>query len=260
MMYNKKLFLTSLAAISALMVTASIPYAAAHASWTISPHDTVANYQNKRISVVIGETDEPAYSDELANFELTISDANTRLKVPNAFRDYTNANAQALWVDAYFYPKGTTPGLVGADCGTTKVKTSKDDTSVDCNAAPGFSASKLGQNVRNIFGKPGVYQADAQWYTEAGRTLYHMYGKINYYNDVMIPIDIWTDGIAANSKATNGQSTFTAGGGFGLGDRTTQFWPQNSEQPENMRQAMADNFNLLEEIKNLVNSILNPIS
>jgi hypothetical protein len=256
MMYNKKLFLTTLGVISALMVAASIPDAAAHASWTISPHDTVNNYLNKKIRVVIGETDEPAYSDELANFELTISDANTLLKVPNAFRDFTNANAQALWVDAYFYPTGTTPGLTGADCGTTKVKTSPTDTAYVCGPAAGYTAEKTGQNVRNIFGKPGVYQADAQWYTEAGRTLYHMYGKINYYNDVMIPIDIWTDGTAANSKATNGQVTFTSGGSFGLTDRTTQFWPQNSEQPENMRQAMADNFNLLEEIKNLINSLL----
>lgn len=238
------------------MVTASIPDASAHASWTIPPPDTVANFANKKISVVIGETDEPAYSDELANFELTIRDVNTRLPVLNAFRDFTNANAQSLWVDAYFYEKGTTPGVTGTDCGT-KVKQNPTDGTYSCipNGSP---VAKTGQNVRNIFGKPGLYQATDQWYTETGLTLYHLYGKVNYYNDAMIPLDVWTDGV--NVKiATNGQTANIAGsGGFGLGDRTTKFWPANEDQPENMRQAMGESLNLLEVIRGFVESLLPP--
>jgi hypothetical protein len=72
----------------------------------------------------------------------------------------------------------------------------------------------------------------------------------------MVPLDVWTDGSSPNSKATNGQKTFTFGGGFGLHDRTDSYWPENSEQPENMRQAMADNFNLLEEIRELIENLL----
>jgi hypothetical protein len=258
-MINKKRLLIPLSVISILMfMTASFPDAEAHASWTIPPPSSVHNFENKKLSVVIGETDEPAFTDEMANLEIIIRDVNTRLPVPNAFRNFNAQNAQSLWVDAYFYAKGTPPGLNNhAHCGTT-VKQSPSDSSYGC-APTGNHIAKTGQNVRNQFGKTGYYQAADQWYTKTGLTLYHLYGMINYYNDVMIPVDIWTDGQSIK-LGTNGEiSNIIGGGGFGLHDRTAIFWPPNSEQPENMRQALADNWNFLEALRVGINQIISSL-
>jgi hypothetical protein len=256
-MYNKKLLLTSLSAIIVMMViTTSIPEALAHTSATITPPPNLTtNVANKAIRLSIGETDEPGFTDEITNFEITIKDVNTQLPVLNAFRDYTNANAQSLWVDAYFYPKGTTPGVSGADCNTVKTKQNPTDAAYQCAPTGTPTATKTGQNLRNVSGKPGTYQAADQWYTELGLTLYHMYGKINYYNDVMIPIDIWTDGTNVKYIVTS-EKVYTPSGSFALKDRTTMFWPVNPDQPENMREAMGDSLNLLEIIRGLVESLL----
>ena len=172
-----------------------------------------------------------------------------------------NSCPQSLWVDAYFFPKGTTPSLDTAVCTNNKaIKTGPADVGYTCAPIAGHTAVVKGQSVRAIFGKPGQYQANNQWYSEAGRTVYHIYGKVSYFNDTMIPINVWADG-AGIKNATNGQVHIVpASGGFGLSDRTTQFWPPNTQQPENIRDAMVKDRNFLQEIRTGINQLIAAIS
>jgi hypothetical protein len=233
----------------------------AHITFNIPAPNTVTNYQNKTIVFTVGETKEPAFTDEPHNFELTLRDFNTRHTIPNAFRDYTAGNAQSLWVDAYFFPKGITPALNGsAHCNAAVLKTSPSDTTYTCGPVSGYTAVKKGQLVRAIFGSAGQYQADNQWYTEAGRTVYHIYGKVNYFNDTMIPVNVWADGAAIKSGTNGATHIVPASGGFGLSDRTTQFWPPNTQQPENIRDAMVKDRNFLQELRTGINQIIASIT
>ena len=60
----------------------------AHITFNIPAPNTVTNYQNKTLVFTVGEVDEPAFSDEQHNFELTLRDFNTRHTIPNAFYNH----------------------------------------------------------------------------------------------------------------------------------------------------------------------------
>ncbi|MEO9363468.1 MAG: hypothetical protein ABI348_06160 [Nitrososphaera sp.] len=141
--------------------------------------------------------------------DLIIKDSLTNLPVGGA--QTKNDNSQGLKVDAYFYPKGTTPSISGSDPGPF-------------TAGAGWTDKKENQNVSAQFGKLGSYQAANQYYTKAGLTLYHIYGVINYFKDAEIPIDIWTDGQNVK-KGFSGPTALTFSGSFGLHDLTAEYWP-----------------------------------
>jgi hypothetical protein len=131
----------------------------------------------------------------------------------------------------------------------------------------------------------GQYRQNTrQFYTENGITLYHVYGKINYFNDTAIgpiPINAWFDGkntkrvsvcesVAANTAAcVNGDTTYNKtyapSGGFGLGNKTDIYWPDTATEnthPTNLRKAIGtirdnswDIWNVLEQISNGLNAM-----
>lgn len=206
-----------------LLLSAGANSAWAHASANVPlPSDP-----NRGIRLTIGETAEPAYVDEAHNIEIIVRDRLTNLPIRGAHLKLDGS--QGLFVDSYFYPKGTTPSVSGSGESAT--------------AGSGYTDSKLNQAVRTQFGKLGYYQAADQWYSKTGRTLYHVYGVINYYNDVEIPIDVWVDGKGVK-QGVSGATTLTWGGGFGLHDKTTEYWPDSdggvtdSTHPDNIREAI----------------------
>jgi hypothetical protein len=159
----------------------------------------------------------------------------------------------------------------------------------DCVPGAGYTDSRLKMNLSPIStndgGTPGQYrQATRQLYTEQGRTLYHIYGDLNYFNDTGIgpvPINIWTDGsnvkkaswcegLAANiancRAGTSHNVTLTPpSSGFGLGNRTDIYWPDTATEnthPSNLRKAIGsirdntfDIWNVLEEVTDALRTI-----
>jgi len=251
-------FTLLLAAVTLAGVLAALPAAHAHGGFNIpSPID---GNDHKAVRLVVGETDEPAFSDELHNIEIVLRDSLTGLPITNAYRDGVTdpslpsfAQPQSLWVDAYFFPRGTEPAVIGADCtNTAKTKAGPEDGSYDCQGQ-GHTDSSTGQDVRGQHGRPGYYQADYQWYSEPGTTLYHVYGKINYYDDEMMPVSAWIDGSYGGPSqtvrfASNGVDDIGAGfGGFGLKHRADWFWP-GAEYPDSVRSGMAEIIKKLDQI------------
>ena len=250
----KKLNLCYVLCITVLVIAgmSTLEEAYAHASWYVPHPDDV----NKTIRLVVGETKEPAFADELHNIEIKIEDKNTKLPVTNAYLDAVSLKDsprytwnQSLFVDAYFYPRGTSPAVNDhPDCtDVTKYKKNSEDTSYGCSSDGNEKASKIAQKVRGQHGRAGYYQADYQWYSEPGKTLYHVYGHINYFNDVLIPVSLWTDG-GAVSIISNGQDELSKfRGGFGLKQRADTFWPP-AEQFDSIRDGQSNMYDLLKEI------------
>jgi hypothetical protein len=207
-----------------LLLSGNVNTAWAHASANLNlPTDVT-----RGVRLTIGETAEPAYVDSPHNIDIAIRDRLTGLPVGNAHKKLDGT--QGLKVDAYFYPKGVTPSVTGTEPAALA-------------AGPGFTDSKLNQNVRTIFGKLGSYQADDQFYSKTGITLYRVYGVINYYGDAEIPVDVWIDG-GAVKRGVSGATTVTWSGGFGLQDATTKYWPDAdggataTTHPDNIREAI----------------------
>jgi len=252
-------------AVSAMFVVATAHEAFAHASFSFKPGNNV----NNTIRLTFGETKEPAFPDEMHNMELTVVHTMTQLRVGNIHKAQTTAGTQAMFVDAYFYPSGTTPNLTGC---TNPVPNSP----ANCAAGAGYTDSRLKMNLSPISinegGAAGQYrQSIRQYYTEQGRTMYHVYGSLNYFNDTgvgPIPINVWTDGSSINrisvmEGATNTTTVLT--GSYGLSNMTSVYWPDTATEnthPTNMRKAVGsirdntfDIWNVLEEITDALRGV-----
>jgi hypothetical protein len=245
-------------ALGAVLFVATVHDAFAHASFSFKPGNNV----NNTLRLTFGETKEPAFVDEEHNMELTIVHTFTQLRVGNAHKAQTTIGSQAMFVDSYFYPISTIPSLTGC---TNPVPNSP----ANCAAGAGFTDSRIHMNLSPISandgGSAGQYkQATRQFYTEQGRTMYHVYGNLNYFNDIgigPIPINVWTDGASVNrvsvmEGATN--TTTVLSGSYGLANKTSAYWPDTATEnthPTNLRKAIGsirdntfDIWNVLEEI------------
>jgi hypothetical protein len=254
---------------------------------------------NHTMRVNLGETDEPAYPDEEHNLQVTLTHRLTNLNVGNAHLSQTKPATQKMFVDTYFYPasalvtstgtsspSGGVPPMTGVGC------TASGADPKNCLPGTGYTDSRIRQNLTPIpaseGGVIGQYkQATRQLYTEQGKTLYHIYGDLNYFNDTgigPIPINIWTDGtnikkgswcegLAANiancRAGTSNNITLTPpSGGFGLGNMTSIYWPGSAAgvtentHPTNIRKAIGsirdntfDIWNALEEVTDALRSV-----
>lgn len=278
-----------------LITTADDAYA--HFSFDILPGANI----NQTVRITLGETKEPAFIDEIHNFEMTLVHRFTNLKVGNAHLSQTNPATQKMFVDTYFYPASvlvTSGGVPSISGGVPAMSCSGGSDAGDpfnCIPGAGYTDSRIRMNLSPISvndgGTPGQYrQATRQLYTEQGRTLYHIYGELNYFNDTgigPIPINIWTDGanvkkaswcegLTANKAACiSGNTSFnktlpgSVSGGFGLANMTSIYWPGSSAgvtentHPTNIRKAVGtirdntwDIWNVLEQISNGLNAIV----
>lgn len=188
-----------------LIMAAGVHSAWAHASTSLMlPSDAT-----RGVKITIGETTEPVYIEGVHNLDFSLKDILTNLPITGAQTKIDGT--QGIKVDSYFYPKGTTPSITGSDPGPY-------------SAGAGYTDSRLNQNLRAQSGKPGFYQNTDQYYTKVGRTLYHIYGSINYYKDVELPIDIWVDGATVRT-AHSGSTVLTFTGNFGLAEASVTYWP-----------------------------------
>jgi hypothetical protein len=266
----KSLILAFVAVSVTFALTSAMPDASAHGSFKIIAGNG-AN-ANKTMSFVLGETVEPAFVNEQHNMELFISDSLTSLRMVNGHRSQTNPATQILFGDAYFYPKsaltlgtGGVPHMTGCTAASvvSGIQTGKAD---NCTPASGWTDSRTSQNVNSVFGKTGEYTlAKRQLYTQYGRTLYHIYGNVNYFNDTgvgLTPINFWTDGkdIKLGSAGTNNQ-TIVWSSGFGLNDVTADYWPgtlagvTNATYPDNTRGALGKQGDIWDFLKSLAAAI-----
>lgn len=196
--------LTALAAIAALIATASIDYALAfpHAHMTITPTEQHAN----PISVVIGHSDEPAYGvdSELHqgkhNVELFLEDASTALPLSGAH----------LKIDKYYF----------ADIQSFEEADSVSDaTEVQSNITLG-----------SVFGEQGHYVA--RQVVSDGIYGYRVYGTIDYFGVAEVPINatIFCNSSEGNTTRFNSEGW---GGGFGCPEdiNSLRFPAQNQTVP-----------------------------
>lgn len=283
---------------------------------------TLGNYT---VSLVLGETFEPSFTDEYHDAELTLTHDLSSFGLGNAHKDQTKAaykgsdfssSGKVFLVETYFYPASALVDSSGNKSPTGGVKPSAT-TNTDSNSV-GFSCNANGQGVytgsvsagvlsgntfnckanaggsygytdvrTDMFMRPlgaaegmskdGQYrQSTRQFYTEQGLTLYHFYGAINYFNDTSVgltKINLWTDGkniktLSMAAASGSGNRTYTVSGGFGLGNKTSLYWPDadggatENNYPTNIRRAIGqirdnswDIWNVLEQISNGLNSI-----
>lgn len=229
-------------------------------------------------SVAIGERNEPVYvdsstpalvagsgNDHDTGLEFILTDRVTGLPIVNAQKAQTSSAASNLWVDEYFYPKSSAPILNGqrlvvlSSDHTTAATATDIQHQANVEARAGYVDSHKHIALSAVANQPGKYTGDVLEYTLAGRTLYHVYGQINYYNDSMVAVDIWNsgngDGLIAGGKTIdnsqgvghvvkatndtvigNGPTTNSGNGSqtsygtlgtrqFGMTDRTTLYWP-----------------------------------
>jgi len=260
----------SIAAIT-LLATASDASAHSTYKWMQAGNNPLNTF-----SIAIGERNEPVYvdsstpalvagsgNDHDTGLEFILTDRVTGLPITGAQKAQTSAAANNLWVDEYFYPKsfsGITGRLVVKTSDHTTPATASDiQVQANVEAKAGYVDSHKHIPLAAVSNQPGKYTGDVLEYTLAGRTLYHVYGQINYYNDSMVAVDIWNsgngDGLIAGGKtidnsqgigfvvkATNDTivgngPTTNAGNGaqtsygtlgtrqFGMTDRTTLYWP-----------------------------------
>lgn len=149
--------------------------------------------------------------------------------------------------------------------------------------APGFTDSETGgKKVKGVWGKVGEYTGPTkQLYTQFGRTLYHFYGSLNYYQDspeTLIPIDVWFDGKSVKVAQVSGGGV-TISSGFGLGDVTQIYWPgpggssagtsgvTNATHPDNIRSAIGtdrqigiDTWDFLRTISTAINTLITDVT
>jgi hypothetical protein len=291
---NTKLLLVMVSVGVVFLITTS-GSAYAHFNFDIKPGANA----NHTIRINLGETDEPAFPDDEHNLQFTVTHRLTNLNVGNAHLSQTKPTTQKMFVDTYFYPanvlvtsggalspNGGVPPMTGAGC------TASGADPKNCLPGSGYTDSRLRQNLSPIpvgdGGITGQYkQATRQFYTEQGKTLYHIYGELNYFNDTgigPIPINIWTDGTnikkgswceglaanIANCKAgTSHNITMTPpSGGFGLSNMTSIYWPGSAAgvtentHPTNIRKAVGsirdntfDIWNTLEEVTDALRTV-----
>lgn len=279
--------LIAVTALSAAMFFVTTHDAFAHGNFEFKAGGNV----NNTVRIVLGETKEPRFAGGEHNLEMTITDKFTNLRVGNAFRSQASSPTTVLFADTFFYPRGTTPSVTGCVAASPNPG--------GCQAGAGYTDSRLGQSIVAISvndgGSAGQYrQALRQHYTEDGVTLYHVYGRINYFNDTgigLIPVNIWTDGqgikrisvceskgTAQHTACMNGDTTYnktmTLNGGFGaLANMTTQYWPganagvTEQTHPTNLRKAIGeiredgwDIFNFLRDIAGGINGLIQNFS
>lgn len=178
--------LTALAAIGALIATASIDNALAfpHAHMTITPTEEHA----KPISVSVGHSDEPAYGVESElhqgkhNFEVMLEDAATALPLSGA----------QLKVDKYYF----------ADFQSFENADSVGDaTEVQGNVTLGSVFGEQGRYVARQVVSDGIYG-------------YRLYGTVDYFGVAEVPVDatIFCNSSEGNTTKFNSEGW---GGGFG---------------------------------------------
>src|SRR5579885_440725 len=227
-------------------------------------------------SIAIGERNEPVYVDSSTpalvagsgnnhdtGLEFIVTDRVTGLPVTNAFKKQATGGAANLWVDEYFYPKSF-PGIntrlvVKTSDHTTPATASDIQVQANVEAKAGYVDSHKHIALAAVANQPGKYTGDVLEYTMAGRTLYHVYGQVNYFNDSMVAVEIWNsgngDGLIAGGKTidnsqgvghvvkatndtivgngvstTNGNCSQTTYGTFGtrqfgMTDQSTLYWP-----------------------------------
>ena len=280
-MKREHLTFVLLAAIGIPLLSLGVQEASAHGNFEV----VFGGNANQTLRVVIGETAEPAYVDGVHNLEMRITDVLTGL--PNTVAVKNNAGANILKVDKFFYPKNLmtlgegAPPIIDKDGGGPGVCNTYSAGGIQydatggiggCGPAPGFIDSKNNTDVASVFGQVGIYSAGNQYYTQYGRTLYHFYGHLNYFQDstsALAPIDVWYDGKTVKVGYVNNVNA-TINGGFGLSDITTTYWPganagvNNSTHPDNIRSAIGqdrnngiDIWNFLRDIADAINSIGN---
>jgi hypothetical protein len=292
---DNSMLLIVIAIVGVVLLVTTSHDAYAHFNFNIKPGGNI----NHTIRVNLGETNEPAFPDAEHNLQVTLTHRITNLNVGNAHLSQTNPATQKMFVDTYFYPSsvlvtsggalsptGGVPPMTGAGC------TSTGGDPKNCVPGAGYTDSRIRQNLTPIpaseGGVIGQYkQSIRQLYTEQGKTLYHIYGELNYFNDTgigPIPINIWTDGVnvkkgswcegsAANiancRTGTSHNVTLTPpGGGFGLGNMTSIYWPGSAAgvtentHPTNIRKAIGsirdntfDIWNVLEEITDALRTV-----
>lgn len=292
---NNSVLLMALVIIGVSFLVTSTPNALAHLSFDIKPGANV----NQTVRVTIGETQEPVYADEYGNLELTLTHRLSNLRVGGAHLSQTSPTTQKMFVDTYFYPANTlvtSGGVKSISGGVPAMTACTGGTQEPFNCIPGsgYTDSRLKMNLSPISvnegGAAGQYrQATRQLYTEQGKTLYHIYGELNYFNDTGIgpvPINIWTDGtnvkkaswcegLTANKAACiSGTTTYnktTQGvtlSGFGQANMTGDYWPGSAAgvtentHPTNIRKAVGsirdntfDIWNVLEEITDALRTV-----
>lgn len=296
MMQKSNVMLMMLSVIGVSFLLTSMPDASAHLSFDIKPGANA----NQTVRITIGETQEPVFTDEYGNLEFTLTHRLTNLRVGNAHLSQTNPTTQKMFVDSYFYPANvlvaagtTTPSISGGVPVMTGC-TGGSQEPFNCLPASGWTDKRLKMNLSPISvnegGAAGQYrQATRQLYTEQGKTLYHIYGELNYFNDTgigPIPINIWTDGTNVKKASwceglTTNKAACISGGvqynktaqsltlsSFGQGNMTGDYWPGSAAgvtentHPTNIRKAIGsirdntfDIWNVLEEITDALRTI-----
>jgi hypothetical protein len=249
-----------------LFVTVGNVYAHSSANLVINSN------ANHTIVLTLGEQSEPVYPDTTSGAEFIVKDFLTQLPITNVQKQQgvvTSTAPTKLFMDEYFYPKGTSPSLVHLDNSGGVVAIDLDGSNV--KAGPGYVDSHIKTNVGATFGKPGYYSGDVLLYTETGRTLYHVYGDMNYFNDTSVKVNFWNDGgttkLGRGGQLTSGagtNSTLTFGSSFGEKDKTTQYWPgasagiNNATHPVSVPAAVGkggDIWSFLKSITTAINSI-----
>lgn len=289
-MKREHLTFVLLAAIGIPLLSLSVQEASAHGNFEV----VFGGNTNQTLRLVIGETGEPAYVDGMHNMEMRVTDKLTGL--PNTVAVKFNNGTNSLKLDTWFYPKNLlvdggsldgAPYLIDADGGGAGVCNTSTTANVQsataggiggCGPAPDFTDSEATGTrfVSSVFGKVGEYTGASQYYTQYGRTLYHFYGHVNYFQnspEAMAPIDVWYDGKTIKVAYINGVPA-TINGGFGLADITQVYWPgpggasigtsgiTNATTPDNLRNAIGqdrnngiDIWNFLVDITNAINTI-----
>ena len=274
-MTDKKRTAASIATLTVAILSATLLTTTTGVAWAHGSGNLVINGNaNKTVSIAIGELNEPVYPDTTSGMDLILKDFLTSLPLTNAQKQQGVITATAptkLFADEYFYPKGVTPGVVKTSDGVTAAATDGSDIP-SVKAKSGYIDSKIKSNISGQFGKPGSYSGDTLLYTETGRTLYHVYGDLNYYNDTSVKIDFWADGgsigMGKGGQLTNGtgtNSTFSIKtSSFGEKDKTTQYWPgssagiTNATHPVSIPAALGkggDIWSFLKVILNTINTI-----
>ena len=282
------------AVIGMVFVIAAVPHAFAHANFEFK----AGGNSNNTIRVVMGQTHEPSFTDEEHNLEMTVTHKLTSIPVANLGKAQTTSGTNQMFVDTYFYPDSV---LTGSDKHVPALSgcTAASPNPANCGPGAGYVDSDIHTNLSAIStafpdsGSPGQYrQGTRQFYTEQGRTLYHIYGEMNIFNDTgvgTIPVNIWTDGsvvgsgiarvsvcenLLANKAAcqsgnTSYNKTYSFASSFSMENKTSIYWPYGAQagvtentHPTNLRKAIGtirdntwDIWNVLEDITDALRTV-----
>lgn len=290
---NGSVTLVATALMGAVLFFATTHDAFAHANFEFKAGGNV----NNTIRVVLGQTHEPSFTDEEHNLEMTVTHKLSSIPVANLGKAQTIAGTNQMFVDTYFYPDSV---LVGADKHVPALSgcTAASPNPANCAPGAGYVDNEIHASLSAISaafpdsGSPGQYrQGVRQYYTEQGRTLYHVYGQMNIFNDTgvgTIPINLWTDGsvtasgisrvsvcegldgnkAACMSGTATYNKTYALAGSFSMENMTSIYWPGASAgvtentHPSNLRKAVGsirdntfDIWNVLEEITDALRTV-----